>query len=146
MDISYKLKGLNKTIRRVEKMSKKAQIEVANDIKFAALDTESLAKKKAPINKAYGVGGLLRSSIIANFLAKFSWAVGSDKDYASHVEYGTRAHVIKIKNKKGLSDGTNFFGKSVQHPGTQAQPFLRPAYNKAINNLKKQIKLTISRL
>ena len=73
-------------------------------------------------------------------------------DYALHVEFGTKAHIIRPKNKKSLAfaktggklvhhkDNTvstkfEFGGKSVltdavfakvvHHPGTQPQPFIR---------------------
>ena len=48
--------------------------------------------------------------------------------YIGHlIENGTRPHVIKVRRKKGLARGKVFFGKSVQHPGTIARPWLRPA-------------------
>ncbi len=53
--------------------------------------------------------------------------VGTPVDYAPHVEFGTVAHTITVKNAKVLSNGKKFFGKTVKHPGTNAQPFLRPA-------------------
>lgn len=51
--------------------------------------------------------------------------------YAQFIEYGTATHFIKPKNKKKLSfvakDGTNVNTFSVNHPGIQAKPFMRPA-------------------
>lgn len=48
--------------------------------------------------------------------------------YIGHlIENGTRPHVIKVRKKKGLARGKEFFGKSVRHPGTVARPWLRPA-------------------
>lgn len=41
-----------------------------------------------------------------------------DKDVPAYVEYGTRPH--RIPNAFG-------WGITVEHPGTKAQPFLRPA-------------------
>lgn len=43
---------------------------------------------------------------------------------ARFFEKGVRPHVIRVKNKKVLSDGENIFGKTVQHPGVRAQPFI----------------------
>lgn len=48
--------------------------------------------------------------------------------YALDVEFGTRPHEIRshgdypLRNRKG-----QVFGQVVQHPGTEAQPFLRPS-------------------
>jgi hypothetical protein len=53
--------------------------------------------------------------------------VGTTVFYGPYVEYGTGPHEIRIKKAKVLTDGKNFFGKVVQHPGTEAVPFMRPA-------------------
>jgi HK97 gp10 family phage protein len=46
--------------------------------------------------------------------------------YAQMVEFGTRPHVIKAKPGHALNiNGREV--KSVQHPGTAAHPFMRPA-------------------
>jgi HK97 gp10 family phage protein len=46
-------------------------------------------------------------------------------------ETGTRPHVIKTKDAKGLGSGDNFFGKKVRHPGQRMQPWLRPAFDES---------------
>jgi len=50
-------------------------------------------------------------------------------EYAEAIEYGVDPHVIKVKNKKVLANEKKglIFGKSVMHPGQEAQPFMRPA-------------------
>lgn len=60
-------------------------------------------------------------------------------DYAQHVEYGTIPHKIRVKNKKVLSDGKTIFGKEVNHPGTQAQPFIRPSLHQLSKIVKKRL-------
>ena len=51
--------------------------------------------------------------------------------YAKYVHSGTRAHVIKPKNKKALANKKAglFFGKKVKHPGQKANPYLLNAWN-----------------
>lgn len=47
----------------------------------------------------------------------------------SHLmEFGTTAHIIRVKTKKMLSDGKKAFGRLVHHPGNTARPFMRPAF------------------
>lgn len=46
--------------------------------------------------------------------------------YAHMVEYGTRAHPEKPKKGKTM-DVNGVLRKTVEHPGAQAKPFLRPA-------------------
>jgi len=54
--------------------------------------------------------------------------VGSDLDLALWMEEGTRPHVIRPKNAKALFwPGAEHPYALVNHPGTMAQPFLRPA-------------------
>jgi Bacteriophage HK97-gp10, putative tail-component len=55
--------------------------------------------------------------------------VGTDVDYALPVELGTRPHEIESHGDWPLRNRrTNqTFGRKVNHPGTPAQPYLRPA-------------------
>lgn len=55
--------------------------------------------------------------------------VGSDLDYAAAVELGSGPHIITAKTKKVLAnvETGQVFGRTVRHPGTRAQPYLRPA-------------------
>ena len=63
--------------------------------------------------------------------SKWSWTVGvwSAKDYARHVEYGTKAHIIQAQAGHYLrfwASGSVQFAKRVKHPGTQGHfMFLR---------------------
>ncbi len=50
-------------------------------------------------------------------------------NYWAHVEYGTRPHTIRSHGPWSLHNAETgeYFGRVVHHPGTQAQPFMRPA-------------------
>lgn len=49
-------------------------------------------------------------------------------DHWHFVEYGTRPHIIRPRTKKALWwPGARHPVKKVYHPGTKAQPFIRPA-------------------
>lgn len=66
-------------------------------------------------------------------------------DYDAAVEYGTKPHIIRAKPGKTLAfrmNGTMIFVKSVKHPGTKAQPYIRPAREWAQRELSE--KITIS--
>src|SRR5689334_3931213 len=93
------------------------------------------AKRRAPVSPAGSNGrgpGHLRSSI--------GWEMGEDDrgiyfdvqataDYALFVEVGTAPHVIESHGDYPLRNARTgqVFGRRVNHPGTAAQPFLRPA-------------------
>ena len=55
--------------------------------------------------------------------------VGSDVEYALPVETGSRPHEITSHGDWPLRNAKTgaVFGKTVQHPGAEASPFLRPA-------------------
>ncbi|MGW1174555.1 HK97 gp10 family phage protein [Kitasatospora sp. NPDC002543] len=75
--------------------------------------------------------GRLRSSIVAvpsGGRLRFSVTIGTNVTYATDVEYGTAPHVIVPKDKKALFwPGARHPVARVNHPGTRAQPFMRPA-------------------
>jgi hypothetical protein len=59
-----------------------------------------------------------------------SVSVGTDAPVAAYVTYGTRPHTITARNARALhwtSAGGEFFARSVQHPGTKANPFMEEA-------------------
>lgn len=58
--------------------------------------------------------------------------VGTALEHGWYTEYGTVPHLIKVKDAKVLAKEVAngkwvYFGKEVYHPGTDPQPFLRPA-------------------
>ena len=56
--------------------------------------------------------------------------------YGKYVEYGTLPHIIKAKNKKALSwKGGDHPVKSVRHPGTAPQPFIRNTFRRKLLGL-----------
>lgn len=70
----------------------------------------------------------------------FTVRVSSDLAYAAHVEFGTRPHKIRVKNASVLTDGVNFFGTEVNHPGTTAQPMLRPSVDGGKDQFVRDLK------
>jgi hypothetical protein len=56
-----------------------------------------------------------------------SVAVGGDNPVAAYIEYGTRPHTIRARNARVLAfetSGGTVFARSVNHPGTKANPVL----------------------
>jgi len=54
--------------------------------------------------------------------------VGTNLEYAKPVEFGAGPHIIRPKNKRALMwPGARHPVAWVMHPGTKAQPYLRPA-------------------
>lgn len=92
------------------------------------------AKRRCPVSPVGASdhpSGQLRSSIgwsIEDTGRALRAEVGTDLDYGLYVEVGTGPHTIRshgdypLRNRKG-----QVFGREVHHPGTPAQPYLRPA-------------------
>lgn len=64
--------------------------------------------------------------------------IGPNTEYAAYVEFGTKPHVIEAKPGNTLSwmgPGGRQFAKKVNHPGTKAQPYVRPAFEDWVDTL-----------
>lgn len=93
---------------------------------------EDAAKREVPVDT-----GRLRESIHAQrvrTVGRFHLEsrVTASAPYARFVHEGTRPHIIRARNAKALhfywpKVGREVFFKSVSHPGTRANPFLRRA-------------------
>ena len=114
-------------------------------------EMQSDAKRFAPVDKE-----LLRRQILLFKIGVMEYMMICNVDYGLHVEFGTKPHLIEPVNAKALmfpraggtlgvsSGGKGFtkfefggkkvqrnvvFAKRVFHPGTNAQPFFRPAFD-----------------
>ncbi|NUS25582.1 MAG: HK97 gp10 family phage protein [Streptomyces sp.] len=100
--------------------------DVARAVDRTRIDVQNEARRRAPVDT-----GRLRSSIVSRAEGggrSLGYMVGSNVNYAAAVEYGTAPHVIKPKYKQALYwPGASHPVAQVNHPGTAAQPYLRPA-------------------
>lgn len=93
----------------------RVMLNLGHDI---AADARSLARVNT---------GRLRNSIEAE-VDGTTLRVSTDVTYWKHVEYGTGPHIIRPNAKKALYwPGAEHPVAKVNHPGTPAFPFLRPA-------------------
>lgn len=137
------VKGLADLQRALDELPAKLEANIMRGALRAGtkvLATE--AKRLAPVgppsteNQRFygGRTGLLRDSIriktkmrrgrvTASVTAGGKTKDGGDPYYARFVEYGTAPHVITARRVRVLAIGVH----SVQHPGAQKKPFMRPA-------------------
>jgi len=104
--------------------------DLTNELKVAMVDTvtsiEKYAKHRCPVDT-----GNLRASITPEVDGFKEGSVGTNVEYAMAVEYGSRPHDIRPREKKAMrfeKGGHEIFAKRVKHPGSQPQPFLEPAF------------------
>lgn len=114
-------------------------------VKETALEVERSAKQNAPVDT-----GTLRSSIETAPSGVGEYLVGTNIEYAPDVEFGTDPHVITPDEADALafegSDGELVVTQRVKHPGTPAQPFLRPAIDEHESTLTRNIAAAITEL
>ena len=125
-------------------LSEKSRDNVQKAIKKSAFNIESQAKKNLASNKSV-VTGHLRRSITTKMGDLEATIHTSNVKYAAIVEKGSKAHIIRPKNKKALYwKGATHPVKQVNHPGSKATPYLEPQFesekDKFIENLKEAIK------
>ena len=130
---------INKLLAKFAKIKNFTKDETDQIFGYTASQISKRAKSDAPYKT-----GFLRSSI--NYGKDKNVFVRAEAKYAPYLEYGTKSHTIKAKNKKVLynSFSKTFFGKEVQHPGTKAQPFFyenaRIEIKLMTNRIKEQLK------
>lgn len=135
IDFELDLKSLIDNLEEVEEDTRAGFREVVKDTADNIVkDAQKKAKKKT---------GALSRSIKANYKRQgLDAEIKADVEYASYVEYGTRAHIIRPKGKKALvfNNGNKLcFSKKVRHPGTKASPFLTPAFDENIPRFIKDL-------
>lgn len=125
--------SLNKAFADLDKYSGLVKNRVKKEVVRTAYAIDSKAKSLVRVDK-----GRLRQSIHPEFtigslnvaIPNNGAVVGTNVEYASDIEFGTKAHTILPKNKSVLrwyKNGAFYFSKSVRHPGTKAYPFMNPA-------------------
>jgi hypothetical protein len=139
--MTEEIEGMDELNRRIEGIQKVGRALLGK----VAILAVSYAKQTVP-RKTGNLGRTIRvgqvSDSEAQILAGGQYGVG----YAQAVEFGSRPHVIRPRNRKVLAwggsrrlsgnlrsgAGATSFAMVVNHPGTQAKPFLRPAAEKAV--------------
>ena len=112
----------------------------------AGYNISKLIEEYAVEESPYQTGKLGQSIISGYDPETMTIWVGSNLEYAPHVEFGTQPHIIEPKTKKALkfeTDGKTVFAKKVQHPGTSANPFIERAIKRVIPDIVEELKIVI---
>ena len=111
---------------------------LANAVKDTALEVEVRAQRNAPVDE-----GNLKNGIGAKPTGDpLAWTVDVGADYGADVEFGTGPHIIRPRKGKFLRfvvNGKVVFARIVRHPGTAANPYLRPAVSSARPGFERRI-------
>lgn len=134
-NFSIKINGLDSLIAN----SKRAGPQFTQGLKVAMRDsvllTQNNASKIVPGRFKNQTGNLRRSISQKVFGAdKGLVFVNDTAPYGEYVEFGTKPHVIRPKNRKMLafkSNGITIFAKKINHPGSKPYPFMEPAFQES---------------
>lgn len=87
-------------------------------------------------------GVVLKNSVRARFLSKYTIRIHTGAKHASFLEDGTRPHVIKARRAPRLSfvaNGVRVFAKSVKHPGQRPTKWFSKAVEQAWESSTAQL-------
>ena len=141
--MNIKIEGLDKLMDAVIARGAKAKKECALAVADAGFKMSEEAVKNLADNHSVKTGTLAKSlgtDAIKLTNDDMTATIETNIKYAVFVEYGTDAHVIEAKNASVLTDGKNFFGKKVNHPGSKPKPYFRPAFEVARMELITRLK------
>ena len=135
---------LNKFSVEIPKLYEKNEALVRQIVKNSAFNIQKNAKSNLTKNKSVDTGHL-RRGISTDIRGLGATIHTSNIKYAPGVEYGTKAHIIRAKNKKALYwKGAKHPVKQVSHPGSKAKPYLIPAFEKEKDQFLEKLKEVIS--
>jgi len=139
-------------LREIEEAVEDAQQLIDPALDSAVEDTAKAIERSAKKNlKRHGAidTGNLRASIGYGRVDVAHFRVGTPVEYGPDVEYGTSRHTITANGDDPLTfkvDGQWVSKWSVDHPGTPAQPYLRPALRDHQSTLARNIEREIQRV
>ena len=135
---------LNKFGIEIPKLYEKNEALVRQTVKNSAFNIQKNAKSNLTKNKSVDTGHL-RHGVSTDIRGLGATIHTSNIKYAPMVEYGTKAHIIRAKNKKALYwKGAKHPVKKVNHPGSKAKPYLIPAFEKEKDQFLEKLKEVIS--
>ena len=130
---------LNKFSVILRELPDEIKDDIRKVVKNSAFNIERNAKSSASVKT-----GHLRRSISTKMGDMEATIHTSNLKYAPMVEFGTRPHIIRAKNKKALYwKGASHPVKQVSHPGSKAKPYLIPAFEKEKDQFLEKLKEVI---
>lgn len=136
IDLNLSIEGLEQVRQSFAKLVPETQQQVLNGLAQVAFNT---AQQQADTHTQTGA---LARSLRLRPEGESAWIIDHDLQHAPHalfVHWGTRAHLIKPRDKKmlrfpvGQGGGTHFvFARFVKHPGYAGDPWLVQAADEAV--------------
>lgn len=140
--VNIKLKGLKELKAGMKKAPSFIGKEINQGIATSIIELERKARQEAPVDT-----GNLRSKHRTKLdPLRMRGELLNVAKYATAVHEGTRARVIRPKKKKALSwKGAAHPVKKINHPGTQANPWLERTADKKRAKIERIMQKSINR-
>jgi hypothetical protein len=137
--IIVKIEGLDDFAAGVKRAPQETVKQLSLAVQKSLLNIQNQAIKEAPANKQVSLGARLKASFRSRMMTKLSGQVYSISPYSAAVHEGTRPHIIRVVNKRILANKRTgqFFGKIVNHPGTQPNPYFLRAIERASKKIEE---------
>lgn len=122
--VRIEIEGVEKVVAEL----KRRGMNVQRGLELIATAGAVIIERQAASNAGGTIGSEMMHATTARNGKAVEVSVGPSKRawYAHFVEFGTRAHPVKPKEKKALQIGDRFRARAT-HPGTTERPFMRPA-------------------
>lgn len=122
--IDVKIEGLEDVIKEFTRRG----LNVQRGLELVATAGATVIERQAASNAGGAIGGAMMHATTAKTQHAVEVSVGPSKKawYAHFVEFGTRAHPVKPRERKALQIGDRFRARADVGAAT-ARPFLRPA-------------------
>lgn len=134
--IDIKIRGLGRLSKRLAELPVKVQKRVLPKVVRAGANMVRDEARRLVVRRS---GALAKTIKVRRVKTGSSlnvvMAVGTNARIGHLIEFGTAPHVIKPKRKKAVSYGPEQIYGAVKHPGTPAQPFLRPAFDRKVRHV-----------
>ena len=150
------VEGVDVLIADLQKISQLSKAETDAAVRRTAIDVHRAELKYLKMKTKRRTGALSR--ILIACPEKQVAAVEPTAPHAPCIEFGTRPHTIRARNKKVLASRLggftkkgikysiyNIFGTKVQHPGTYARPFVEPAAAYGERQLMKHLEAALDK-
>lgn len=128
-------------LRRAEQSHARAVADVLRQLEVQApKDTRQLSRSLRATPQRTN-GGIITATVYVD--APRTPPNPDNVAVAAFNEFGTRAHIIRAKNRKALrwqQGGQTRFAKSVRHPGTRARPWFYPVLRRWGDTLRRSFR------
>jgi diaminopimelate epimerase len=141
--VGCKVEGISAVVARFGE-----KISATNPMLVAAINAGLAIVETSAKIKVHVKSGQLKISIhtIPATPGNLEGRVYTSKSYGWYLEKGTKPHLIvpvKALALHFVADDGDVFTKQVQHPGSQAYPFMEPALEENVEDIKASVMLAI---